>query len=292
MISIDFTPPMPPEAWQLDTDVTCRKCKYNLRGLASNSNCPECGTPVDFSTRGDVLHNSDPAWVDGLQSGILCIVWGTVFTIVSMVVAFILKVQYLGIDLSIAATLVSTGAAILHVYGAWMLTAPDPSGLGEDRYGTSRKLIRITLLIGVLQHLVRLATLSMTLPPTFFWATIYLALAAALASLVGLFAMLNYLAKLARRFPDENLARRAERTMWEFGIPLSVVAFFGLLAFASAGQSVAIMLLFSCAVFLFLVAALIVGMRYLAFLATFAGELGTQTEIARQAWQPARVDFH
>jgi hypothetical protein len=35
----------PPDA-PIDKDLPCIRCGYNLRTLASNGNCPECGTPA------------------------------------------------------------------------------------------------------------------------------------------------------------------------------------------------------------------------------------------------------
>ena len=40
------------------------------------------------------------------------------------------------------------------------VTSPDPSGLGEDQYGTSRKFIRIALIIGAFNQLVDLVSRS------------------------------------------------------------------------------------------------------------------------------------
>ena len=35
---------------QLDQDLACRRCGYNLRGLSTDGACPECGTAVGQST--------------------------------------------------------------------------------------------------------------------------------------------------------------------------------------------------------------------------------------------------
>jgi hypothetical protein len=42
--------PASPTVVQIDRDVMCRRCHYNLRGLAVDGNCPECGSPVGAST--------------------------------------------------------------------------------------------------------------------------------------------------------------------------------------------------------------------------------------------------
>ncbi len=43
------------ERGSLAVDLKCKKCAYNLRGLREDGRCPECGTPVGLSTRGDLL---------------------------------------------------------------------------------------------------------------------------------------------------------------------------------------------------------------------------------------------
>ena len=44
-------------------DLSCRRCGYNLRTLAEAGRCPECGSPVGLSTRGNFLQFADPDWV-------------------------------------------------------------------------------------------------------------------------------------------------------------------------------------------------------------------------------------
>jgi hypothetical protein len=50
----------------VDADIPCRKCGYNLRGLAVDGRCPECATPVGVSINGELLRYSDPTFVIGL----------------------------------------------------------------------------------------------------------------------------------------------------------------------------------------------------------------------------------
>ena len=44
----------------LEDDLACVACSYNLRGLSPDGACPECGTTVERSTRGNLLRFSDP----------------------------------------------------------------------------------------------------------------------------------------------------------------------------------------------------------------------------------------
>ena len=63
-------------AGPIETDVTCRRCGYNLRGLLEEGLCPECGTAVVLSTRGDLLRYADPDWVETMARGVKFILWG------------------------------------------------------------------------------------------------------------------------------------------------------------------------------------------------------------------------
>src|SRR5262249_28617729 len=133
----------------------------------------ECGTSVGFSIQGDFLRYCDPAWVDTLRVGTVTILSG-ISVIVFGVIAqgFLTAIQPMlnrvgrgaAGDGVVRLVVVTLGYLIL-VAGAWLLTTPDPSGLGEDRYGRSRRLIRITLAIGVAYHILTLGISQQSLPP-------------------------------------------------------------------------------------------------------------------------------
>lgn len=52
----------------------CSSCRYSLRGLPIDANCPECGTPVLYSVSGDSRSNGFA--VASLVLGICAIVLG------------------------------------------------------------------------------------------------------------------------------------------------------------------------------------------------------------------------
>jgi hypothetical protein len=53
----------------LDRDIACLSCGYNLRGLAPNGSCPECGRAIADSLRGGRLPFADPLWIDRVANG-------------------------------------------------------------------------------------------------------------------------------------------------------------------------------------------------------------------------------
>jgi uncharacterized integral membrane protein/predicted RNA-binding Zn-ribbon protein involved in translation (DUF1610 family) len=83
----------------VDADLTCVECGYNLRTLAYSASCPECGTAVLVSSRGDHLSAAPTQWLRALVHG----AW---WLRVSVVLA--LPIVYLGVAVS--------------CYGIWVLT--------------------------------------------------------------------------------------------------------------------------------------------------------------------------
>ena len=63
-------------------DLQCIQCGYNLRGLATDKLCPECGTPIERSRRGDLLNDADPDWLKKLRLGVLVKVCSMVLVVV------------------------------------------------------------------------------------------------------------------------------------------------------------------------------------------------------------------
>src|SRR5438876_3717954 len=96
-ISPAFIPPPMPEVTDdsgtVATDIACRKCGYNLRGLPISGRCPECGTPVGLSVKGDLLRFSDPGWLRALRRGVNFIIGAVVVAILGgIAAAFLVRV--------------------------------------------------------------------------------------------------------------------------------------------------------------------------------------------------------
>ncbi|HUU83901.1 MAG TPA: hypothetical protein VM243_10390 [Phycisphaerae bacterium] len=105
--------------------------------------------------------------------------------------------------------------SLLGLYGAWLLTAPDPSGIGEDRYLTYRRVVRFALLVGVLSTLAHFAVQALPKMPTFLYTVIVIGgVLAGLIGVVGEFAKFSYLGMLADRVPAPNLAGWARFLRW------------------------------------------------------------------------------
>lgn len=285
----DYIPPPYPTSGPFDAtgtinaDVACRKCGYNLRGLKNEGRCPECGTPVGFSTVGDLLRYSDPAWLTILTRGMSYILWGILVSILVAVVTIPLRSELLNAWLSIA-------GGLLGVAGAWLLTEPDPSGLGEDQYATSRKLVRVALVVGLGGELVAALTQTLPIPEALqFVLTLAVGLAG-LFGVVGEFAKFIYLEKLARRVPDVSLAERARLLRWGYGLTLAAAVIMGLIVavFAASGggpgRGIAAIGCFGAIIG---IAFLVFGIMTLFFYIRMRRTLIAQEAAARQIWGTA-----
>jgi hypothetical protein len=207
-------------------DTPCRKCGYNLRGLAVNGRCPECGTPVGVAIHGELLRYSEPRWVQTLARGVRLIVAGLavialgVFAMMGVAVAGAAAGSP-GVFVALVAVVAMLGYGLM-VVGSWLLTTPDPSGIGEDRYGTARKVIRASLIIGAGNVATSFFQADAAIPPAARVVLDVFAFAAAVFGAVAIFAQLSYLSKLAARIPEPELSARAHFLMYALGISFSI----------------------------------------------------------------------
>jgi len=134
----------PAHAESIANDVVCRKCGYNLRGLPQNGHCPECGTPIGVSLHGYLLRFSDPRWLLTLRTGINAILVSVGIALLAAIVQAFSRGRG-----GVLHTLVSWAGSIVALAGVWLLTMPDPNGLGEQEYGNARKLARVGAIAGL-----------------------------------------------------------------------------------------------------------------------------------------------
>src|SRR5207237_8574292 len=138
-------PPMPAvdPSGVVTADVPCRKCGYSVKGLSVTSRCPECGAPVGVAVHGELLRYSDPQWVKNLSKGASLAFWGS---LLSIAVGIIVGAAAIFVGPWIGPVVAFVGG-LVYLYGVWLLTEPDPSGLGEDQYGRSRPVARVRLAV-------------------------------------------------------------------------------------------------------------------------------------------------
>ena len=277
-------------------DVTCRRCAYNLRGLREEGHCPECGTPVGRSTRGDFLQYSDPTWVAKLGRGVHLILWCIGLSIVAYIIAIALAFAF-SVPFNIA-TLVVFAASLVGFWGTWLLTEPDPSQIGEDIYGTARKVVRIGLGVGLFSQV--LAYLSETgLPDPLPLIMSIIMIACGLFGIVGEFCRLYYLSKIAQRIPDQKLEKRAAFLKWAMTIGLlffitvpAIMALFVGTGAAPGGGPGGVLAVLGCVSGVVGLCYLIFLLIYLRMLYRFRTAFREQAALAELLWsgQPLPAD--
>lgn len=207
----------PSEDQQVAKDTPCRRCSYNLRGLRMNGQCPECGTPVGVSTLGDLLRFSDPAWLQKLG-------WGLMLVMVEVGTAVAVVGVSLYIFLGSWRSWIMLVGAVIGISGAWLLTVPDPSGLGEAQYATTRRFVRVTLGFDLAWRTITLIAGSFNLAVGVFSFLDAAQLVAILVGASGEFAKFLYLRKLINRIPHHWLARQAMFLQWTYPLGLTMLS--------------------------------------------------------------------
>ncbi len=233
-LEIDTASDLFDDTGTLITDVTCRRCGYNLRGLLTGGRCPECGMPIGLSTRSDQLRYADPIWVERLVKGGKYVVYSVIGLIPSMLLADLVGDMFRGAWLYVFTLIVGLWLMALWAliyYGVCLITSPDPNHPGKERLYIPR-LVRIAVLIGALGQIVywvnemffRLSmittTSSMILDRFSTWCTF-------IAS-IGSLAYLQCVAQLARRIPDSELFVFARNLFVSNMIYLAVVILYAI----------------------------------------------------------------
>jgi hypothetical protein len=123
-------------------DVPCRRCAYNLRTLAVDGRCPECGTEVRPSLRGRELVNADPDWLSWICRG--AVLFGTgLILLTGLWIALVFG--RLGSD---AFIFVLAALGLMPCAGAWFMTRAEPDGPYFDDRKVLRRVIRTLTLAG------------------------------------------------------------------------------------------------------------------------------------------------
>jgi hypothetical protein len=283
-------------------DIHCRKCGYNVRGLRHTGLCPECATPVGISLTGDMLRYSNPEWVATIKRGISIVLWMILVGIVVGIIGAILT-NFSG-GAVIVAQMLSLGVNALSLYGVWLFTSPDPSGIGEDRDVNARKIVRFVLIaelaIGAL-HFAGQAVLqfnpalaSMFNSEAWMIAAVVYGLSIALLGAVGDFFQYRYYEIITLRIPDARMAGRAVFLRWSYVICLTVTgvgsAMVSVAALLSPGgppamldSSLFIVGIVSASVGG--IGAAIIALFTLIYLFRLNSALGKQVVLAQEVWR-------
>jgi hypothetical protein len=191
----------------LDVDTPCIHCGYNLRGLMTVGRCPECGSLVADSTRGNLLSHADPSWLDKLRLGASLKLWNIGLSIAFGLAAGALTVAGLPV---IVLYLGGLAAGVLGLFATFYITVQEPRVSLEEDPITLRNVIRACAVLGFTGSLLQHAEF---LDPT----GAILVLAASAFTLIGTAALIGelvYLRRFARRIPDARLEKSTTQLLW------------------------------------------------------------------------------
>ncbi len=223
-------------ASNIDQDIICIGCGYNLHGLDRGGQCPECGMAVAESVRGDNLAHANPKWLADVRSGLTYLYASCLITVAVAAVFFILLFaasllenadfwfKLLGYVLRGLAILVP----ILAILGIFRSTAPDPGMSLRESETSMRRVTRtmavllpVTIMAQIaFERLLATSSISPNVGNACLTATTILIVAVAMIMILTLF---EYLKTLAVRIPNTYLAQTGVNTARTF-VVFAVVA--------------------------------------------------------------------
>ncbi|HRX83941.1 MAG TPA: hypothetical protein P5572_02865 [Phycisphaerae bacterium] len=187
------------------SDCDCIHCGYNVRGQPTAGNCPECGAAVADSTRSTLLANADPAWLAGVVRGLAIIMWMIVIPEVIGFVLGLLRALTIMWPLGI-------GYNAVRLYGFWLITRPDPHGIGTRENRTARRIV-----LGSLAAIIGSYCLLLFIPVILGNSTVasaFVGVSISSVHLCGIYFQFHYFGWFGQRIPNHKLVRRAAQLKW------------------------------------------------------------------------------
>lgn len=234
-ISPDELPPPPPDTdaplpgipgrkldkLDIDEDLACVHCQYNLKGLTKKHRCPECGTPAGFSVQGDLLLYAPVPWLKTVSLGMVLMLWAIGVALPSHLNFMVMP------GLGMLLGLVGAGLAWT---GAMFVTTPEPRMVAAASGFDLRKSIRLlaTLKLGCALLVIFSTSGKFT---AIMWALSMLLLFAMLLPLTA------FLGKLSARLPECDFERWTTQVFWGLAISLGVWFTFGGFSLVFAGAA-------------------------------------------------------
>ncbi|MFB3104805.1 MAG: hypothetical protein ACE1ZA_07745, partial [Pseudomonadales bacterium] len=223
------------------TEPRCITCGYDLRSLPIEQSCPECGTPIELSLRGDLLSQSDPGWVARLARGQSLLVLGVRLCLIVIVCAIVIPVSLgfvLGFGLGtnipsrvFDAVFWSFGGAlfigvVVATLGCALVTTQDPRDKLRESSISNRNVAQKALF--AMYACIPASAVAFLLPfvrtnPQIYAGIFFLSVGTCFT--VVLVASLHWLAVLAARIPDHDLRSRTLKSarFFRWAIPVFIL---------------------------------------------------------------------
>lgn len=280
---------------EISEDTVCLTCEYNLRGLGSDGRCPECGTAIGRSLRGDFLRFADPQYVRALAKGVTLMLWGVAVGIVGVILR---SGPGAATDESGVGAITDIIASLVTMIGAWIVTTPDPNKLDAAKTFTARRLIRLFAVLSLGYMLMNLVQVLAQQTTSMSGATSAILTACGLVFgacwIISFLAQLSYFRSLAVRIPNPSVAASTRRLLWGFIIFASVMVFGGAISALAAATGFAPDAL--AAMFMTVpssfggIGLVICLLWWVVMLARYRQDFVAQAELAEQTWAPVPVE--
>ncbi len=209
-------PNAPGQSANIDDDLSCLACGYNLRGLFADATCPECGTAIAITLQGDTLRTADPKWVRRLAQGCGWVIVGgltLLFTPVAAMLTESLPLAWFGAAIGI----------VISNIGSILLTEPQPDRIANTG-DQARIVARWSTLVCGVAMLTVLAAMLQSRDARLLGAITILAVLP-----VSVFATLTHQRHLAQRLPAPSITRQMRIFLPTIGIGVFAMFAFGLL---------------------------------------------------------------
>lgn len=210
----------------------CVSCGYDLAGLSPHGECPECGTPIARSLKGDLLAFAPAEYLATLHRGATIVVVTILVMVVFAVLSFGVGMYFAfsspsGTAPALVEGVLSLGGlalGVLLLYGWWLLSTPMPMH-ESTRMDTARRWVRGLLIASAALTAAQFVT-GLTLgvsSPTgpggsagmgAVGILVVVGLLSTLISVAGYVVQMLYVAWLGQRIPDQDIHRRGKRNAW------------------------------------------------------------------------------
>lgn len=197
------------------SDVACRQCGYNVRGLPRDGRCPECAAPISLSLREDYLCYAEPTYVARVARGVGWVVRaanliiGMLLALLGLLILSLLVPWCAGLPGDLLDPLFVAGAlaaAVLFLGGLWFATTRDPRHVDAGGGEAGRRAARLALIALPPGFALLLVMTHRGLPPAARTALVPVMLASWILTVVGVRGYFRHLEALARRIPSSRLA--------------------------------------------------------------------------------------
>lgn len=206
----------------IDTDLPCRNCSYNLRGLQSDRVCPECGTPIRKHRPAEysLLSDAPLTEIKQLRLGLWIAMASLVATPIIMLVSTIMSVRS-GSDMVIKGGFVLL--SLMWAAAVWLMTpvlqTPEAVRRGFSRESRLRLAARYSQLAWPAAMLLILLGATGA-ASSLGWISL---LVLQFVGIMGLMTLAVVLSRLADWCCDEFAERLLNITLW--ALPISTFVF-------------------------------------------------------------------